>query len=218
MKKAIIAIDGPAASGKSTTARLLAKKLGYIYIDTGAMYRALTLAVLRAHVNPDDPQAVADVAGKSSIDLKIIDGVQHTFLDGSDVSQLIRTPQIDQAISAIATNPRVRQLMVGQQRELAAAGGIVMDGRDIGTVVLPNADLKVFMNASIDARAHRRLKEQGNTDKNLTLEAIRNDIEKRDHADRTRSDGPLLQAADAILLDNSKLTIEQQVEKILSWL
>ncbi len=218
MKKAIIAIDGPAASGKSTTARLLAKRLGYIYIDTGAMYRAVTLAVLQAGIDPHDTDAVAEKAAACKIELKIVDGVQHTFLNGVDVSARIRTPQIDQAISAIATNPRVREQMVTQQRALASAGGVVMDGRDIGTVVLPHADLKVFMNASLEARARRRLKEQGATDKNLTLAAIREDIRKRDHADRTRRDGPLLRAKDAHLLDNSHMTIDEQVEKILSWL
>lgn len=218
MKKAIIAIDGPAASGKSTTARLVAKKLGYLYIDTGAMYRAVTLAVLQTGALPNDNDTVAEIARKSKLNLKIIDGVQHTFLNDTDVSLLIRTPQIDQAISAIATNARVREHMVDQQRLLAVDGGVVMDGRDIGTVVLPNADLKVFMNASLEARAERRLKEQGDKDKSLTLETVREDIKKRDHADRTRPDGPLVQAPDARLLENSYLTIDEQVDKILSWI
>ena len=140
-----IAIDGPAASGKSTTARLLAKQLGYIYIDTGAMYRAATLAVLDSNADPLDKNAVADVVRRSNIELKIQKGIQHTFLDGRDVSDHIRTPQIDKAINNISTNAEVRKIMVEYQRKTAGQGGVVMDGRDIGTVVLPDADLKVSL-------------------------------------------------------------------------
>jgi CMP/dCMP kinase len=215
LKKLTIAIDGPAASGKSTTARLLAKKLGYIYIDTGAMYRAVTLSVIQDGVVPSDKKKAEKIAAKSLIELKIIDGTQQTFLDGVDVSSQIRSPQIDKAVSEIAANAAIRKLMVHQQQRLAEDGGIVMDGRDIGTVVLPNADLKIFMIASIDARALRRLKDQSG--QGLSLEEIKKDIERRDHIDSTRKDGPLKKADDARELDNSSLSIDEQVEIIFKW-
>ena len=215
-KKLCIAIDGPAASGKSTTARLLAKELGYIYIDTGAMYRAATLAVLNKKINPAENEKVNAVVKESDINIKIINGEQHTFLDGEDVSTKIRTPQIDKNISAVATNPDVRKIMVKQQQRLAATGGVVMDGRDIGTVVLPDADLKIFMVASIEARALRR--KLDHSEHKLTLDEIKKDIEQRDYADMNRQDSPLMKAKDAVELDNSDLTIEQQVQKILEWI
>lgn len=215
-RKLCIAIDGPAASGKSTTARLLAKRLGYIYIDTGAMYRAATLAVLQKNIDPADPDSVSRVVSQSEISIKIVNGEQHTFLNGQDVSAKIRTPQIDQHISMIATNPAVRKIMVKQQKRLAEQGGVVMDGRDIGTVVLPDADLKVFMVASIEARAKRR--QADHSEHNLSLDQIKKEIERRDHADMNRKDSPLVKADDARELDNSYLSIEQQVSTILQWI
>ncbi|RMH65465.1 MAG: (d)CMP kinase [Calditrichaeota bacterium] len=215
-KKGItIAIDGPAASGKSTTAREVARQLGYIYIDTGAMYRAVTKAALDNGVDLDDPLAIEQTARAANIQLKIIDGRQHTFLNGRDVSQDIRAPRIDRNITPVATHPGVRRLMVAQQRALARQGGVVMDGRDIGTVVLPRADLKIFMEASIEARAQRRLKEQRERDPDITLEAIKSDLARRDHADSVRSDGPLKKADDAIVIDTSHMTIEEQVATIV---
>lgn len=214
-KKLCIAIDGPAASGKSTTARLLAKKLGYIYIDTGAMYRAATLAVLKRGIDPNDSKSASLAVAESTISIQIIQGEQHTFLDGKDVSKEIRTPEIDRNISVIATNTEIRKIMVAQQRRLAEQGGVVMDGRDIGTVVLPDADLKVFMVASIEARALRRLQDQA--EHNLSLREIKDDIERRDFADMNRSDSPLKKAGDARELDNSHLAINDQVELIYKW-
>jgi len=214
-KKLTIALDGPAASGKSTTAKLLAKKLDYIYIDTGAMYRAVALVVLESGMDLTDSAQSVKIAEQSEITLKLIEGNQHTFLNGEDVSDKIRTPQIDVAVSQIASNAHIRKIMVKLQQAMASEGGVVMDGRDIGTVILPDADLKVFMQASIEARAKRRLKDQANH--NLTLEEIRKDIERRDHADMSRKESPLKQAADALLLDNSNMTIDQQVEKIIGW-
>ncbi len=214
-KKLTIAIDGAAASGKSTTARLLAKKLGYIYIDTGAMYRAATFAVLQEGADPAHKEQSVEITKKSSIDLRIIDGLQQTFLNGIDVSIEIRTPQIDKSVSQIAANGGIRSLLVKQQQKMAENGGIVMDGRDIGTIVLPNADLKIFMIASIEARAKRRLKDQQKH--SLSLQEIQDDIERRDHIDSTRKDGPLKKAADAIELDNSTLSINEQVSLILDW-
>ncbi len=215
-KKLIIAIDGPAASGKSTTAKILAKKLGYIYFDTGAMYRAVTLAVTQKGVDFNDREKVVETAAKSNIELKIINSSQHTFLNNEDVSRKIRTPQIDQNVTHIATNSGVRKIMVKLQRKLAEQGGVVMDGRDIGTVVLPDADLKVFMQATIEARAKRRLGDQAKH--NISLADIKQDITRRDHADTTRADSPLKKAADAIELDTSDLTINQQVEHIMQWI
>lgn len=212
-KKYTIAIDGPAASGKSTTARLVAKQLGYLYIDTGAMYRAATLAVLNADINPFDKDAVAKIIEKSTIDLKMIGDTQHTFLEGADVSHKIRSPQIDKAISNIATNAVVRKIMVKQQQTMAKQGGIVMDGRDIGTVVLPDADIKIFMRASIDARAQRRMKDHSGL--NISLDEIKKDIAHRDYLDMTRKESPLKKADDAVELDTSDLTIKEQVTKIL---
>lgn len=214
-KKLTIALDGTAASGKSTTAKILAKKLGYIYFDTGAMYRAVTLAVKMANVDFADKDLVVEVAGKSKIELKNINSSQHTFLNNEDVSRKIRTPQIDLNVTHIATNSGVRKIMVKLQRELAKQGGVVMDGRDIGTVVLPNADLKVFMVATIEARAMRRMGDLSTHD--ITLEEIKQDIARRDHADSTRKNSPLRKADDAHELDTSNLSIDQQVEKILQW-
>jgi CMP/dCMP kinase len=215
-RKLTIAIDGPAASGKSTTARLLAEKLGYIYIDTGAMYRAASLAAVNSAINPADPGAVTDVVKKSDIQLKIIDGVQHTFLNGDDVSDKIRTPAIDKIIHFISSNADVRKIMVKYQRRTAEQGGVVMDGRDIGTVVLPDADLKVFMEASIEARARRRKKDH--SAHNLSFDEIKEEITRRDHSDMTRKESPLVKAADARELDNSELTVDQQVNTILNWI
>jgi len=214
--KLTIAIDGPAASGKSTTARLLAKQLGYINIDTGAMYRAATLAVLDSGVNLNDKMATVQVVKTSKIELKIIDGVQHTFLNGIDVSEKIRPPKIDKAINNISTNAAVREIMVNYQRKTAEQGGVVMDGRDIGTVVLPQADLKVFMQASIEARAQRRMKDQSTH--NISLQEIKEEISRRDHSDMTRKESPLIKADDALELDNSNLTVDQQVNTILGWI
>ncbi len=210
-----IAIDGPAASGKSTTAREVARRLGYIYIDTGAMYRAITRAALDAGVDMNDADALERVARSSKITLEIKEGQQHTFLNGRDVSGEIRTPEIDRNITPVATHPGVRRIMVEQQRQLAQNGGVVMDGRDIGTVVLPEAELKIFMEASIEARARRRLKEQANGDPSITLENIKADLARRDHADSTRADGPLKKAPDAVVIDTSNMSIEEQVETIV---
>ncbi len=211
-----IAIDGPAASGKSTTAREVAKRLGYIYIDTGAMYRAVTKAALDAGVDMNDAAALEEIARSSRITLEIKNGRQHTILNGRDVSREIRTPEIDRNIAPVATHPGVRRIMVEQQRQLARDGGVVMDGRDIGTVVLPDAELKIFMEASIEARARRRLREQANGDAAVTLEQIKADLARRDHADSTRADGPLKKAEDAIVIDTSHMSIEEQVARIVA--
>ncbi|RLD17015.1 (d)CMP kinase [candidate division KSB1 bacterium] len=216
-KRIRIAIDGPAASGKSTTARLLSKKLGYLYIDTGAMYRAATLAVLRAGVDVYDEQAVERCVRENKITLRIVDGEQRTYLNNEDVSDLIRTPEINRVISIISSYPGVRKTLIEQQRILAAQGGVVMDGRDIGTVVLPDAELKVFLIAGLEERARRRQKDLARQGIEMSLEAIKEEIALRDKLDSERALGPLRRAEDARVLDTTHLTIEQQVDIIYRW-
>ncbi len=214
-KKITIAIDGPAASGKSTTARLVAEKLSYIYIDTGAMYRAVTLKVLNQNIPVTDQEAVARIA--KDIDIQFEKNNQKTiiYMDGEDVSDAIRTPEVDRQISPVAANPKVREILVKKQQEMGREGGVVLDGRDIGTVVFPNAELKIFMVASVEERAKRRLKDLENQGIQADLEKIKEEIRYRDLQDMKRSYGPLKKADDAIEIDTTDLTIEQQVEKIL---
>ncbi|MHB2148778.1 (d)CMP kinase [Calditrichota bacterium LG25] len=216
-QKIRIAIDGPAASGKSTTARLLAQKLGYLYIDTGAMYRAATLSVLRAGIDAHDERAVVNHVRNIKISLKIVDGIQRTFLNDEDVSDQIRTPQINQIISVISSYPGVREVLIEQQRELAKEGGVVMDGRDIGTVVLPDAELKVFLVASIKERARRRQLDLERQGIKMELQAIEQEIAQRDKLDSSRAQSPLKKAEDARELDTTNLTIKEQVEIIYRW-
>jgi len=216
MKKLNIAIDGPAASGKSTTARLLAQKLGYLYIDTGAMYRAATLAVLRDAVELRNESAVVDCVRSHQVTLQLDISGQRTLLDDEDVTSLLRSPEINRHISIVSAYAGVRKVMVEQQRRLAEKGGIVMDGRDIGTVVLPDADLKIFMLASLEERAMRRHKELAGQGVTADLEALCAEIARRDELDANRSEAPLRQAEDAHLLDTSQLTISEQVEAIYS--
>lgn len=213
-QKITIAIDGPAASGKSTTAKLLADKLNYVYIDTGAMYRAATLAVLENDIDVNDEQAVVTCVQNLKIELK---AGSHTFLNGRDVSHEIRAPRINEVISIISTYPQVRSKMVQLQQAMAKQGGVVMDGRDIGTVVLPNADLKVFMIASIEQRAERRLKELKQRGEDISLDVVKDEIANRDKLDSSRAASPLKKAADARELDTSDLSIEDQVRIIEGW-
>lgn len=216
-KRITIAVDGPAASGKSTTARLLAQKLGYLYIDTGAMYRTATLSVLNNKINAHDEQAVVKNIEDCQISIKLAEDGQHTYLDNDDVTHLIRTPQINKEISIISSYAGVREILVKQQQALAVKGGVIMDGRDIGTVVLPHAELKVFMIASLEERAKRRLKEFTAQGIKETIEALKSKIQRRDEFDASRSQAPLKKAEDARELDTSKLTIEQQVDLIYNW-
>ena len=215
MRKIIIAIDGPAASGKSTTAREVARILCYTYIDSGAMYRAVTLKALREKVSVNDSKKVTELAKKLNLSLKSYDSKTLIFMDGEDVSEKIRTPQIDKNISPVAANPAVREIMVTKQRTIGKTGGIVMDGRDIGTVVFPNAHLKIFMIASVKERAIRRKKELEQKGIKIDLEKVVEDIKYRDQQDMSRHHGPLLKSQDAIELDTTQLSIEQQIQKIL---
>ncbi|HES59929.1 MAG: (d)CMP kinase [Calditrichaceae bacterium] len=213
-KKITIAIDGPAASGKSTTAKILADKLNYIYIDTGAMYRAATLAVLDQQIDVNDEKLVIEGVENSEIELKT---GNRTFLNGRDVSHEIRAPRINEVISIISSYPQVRKRMVQLQQAMAKQGGVVMDGRDIGTVVLPNADLKVFMVASLNQRAERRLKELDQRGEKISLDAVKAEIANRDKLDSSRAASPLKKASDARELDTSNLSIEDQVRIIEGW-
>ena len=215
MRKISIAIDGHAASGKSTTAKLLGKKLGFLPIDTGAMYRAITLKVLKLGVPIEDEEKVVEIASNSKIEQKLVNEDVHTYLDGEDVSDEIRNLDVDRYVSRISTYPGVRRKLVQIQREIAKEGGVILEGRDIGTVVLPDADVKIFMTASLEERAKRRLKELEEKDVVSDLEKIKNELRERDYIDSTREDSPLKIAQDAIIVDTTNLTIEEQVEVIL---
>ncbi len=215
MKKIKIAIDGPAASGKSTTAKLIAQKLGYLYIDTGAMYRALTLAIINAKTDTANESEIKKLALSCKIELKQLKTELHTFLNDKDVSDAIRLPEINQTISQISAYPEIRKIMVEKQRELARDGGIVMDGRDIGTVVLPDAEVKIFMDAKLRKRAERRFHELQKKGVKSNLKEIEKEIENRDNIDSTRTASPLKPAEDSIIVDTSNLTIEEQTDACL---
>lgn len=213
----VIAIDGPAASGKSTTARLVAERLGYTYIDTGAMYRAVTLAVIRNGVDPTNEIEVSTLATTLQINfLRHPDtGGLHTLLNSEDVSQQIRTPEVTRIVSLVSSYAGVREPVVALQKRMGEQGGVVMDGRDIGTVVFPNADLKIFMVADLDARAARRHVELQHQGSEIGLNNLANELAERDRHDSNRTNSPLRKADDAIEIDTSGLTIEEQVERVL---
>lgn len=212
-RQPIIAIDGPAGSGKTTTARLLAERLGFTYIDTGAMYRALTLAALE-HGVPMNDEALAALLERSSIELRHTPQGQRTYLDGRDVTERIRMPDVTAHVSQVSSFPSVRAAMVRIQQQLGARGGVVMDGRDIGTAVFPDADVKVYMTADLVTRAERRLEELRATDPALTLDDVIRQLDERDQLDSSREHNPLRRAEDAIVIDTTNLSIEEQVERI----
>lgn len=212
----MIAIDGPAASGKTTTARKVADALGYLHVDTGAMYRALTLRVLEEKLPMGDEAGIQTLAERTTVRLKRTDGVNAVFVDERDVTKEIRKPTVTKYVSKVSSYPGVRNVMVREQRKLAAEGGIVLEGRDIGTVVLPDADLKIFMVANVGERARRRKRELEGSGIEIDEGVLAREIEERDLQDSTREVSPLRKAADAIEVDTSNLTIEQQVKLILA--
>jgi cytidylate kinase len=216
MKKPVIAIDGPAGAGKSTLARGLAKALKLTYIDTGAMYRSVAWKALRMGADLDDPKALARLAGKLDIGFRPCRGGQKVFADGVDVTKAIRSPESTQGASVVAVVPGVRKAMVRRQRMMGRDGGVVMEGRDIGTVVFPKADVKFFVDASVEERARRRFSEMKGAGVDLT--SVQNSIRRRDRRDRGRKDSPLRPAKDAILLDNTGLTKTQSLRRVMSLL
>ena len=211
----IIAIDGPAASGKSTTAKKVAKRLKWLYMDTGAMYRALTLACMREEINLSDPEQVTSCAIKYNVNQKNIDSYTHPFLNGEDISEEIRLPDVTRNIKPIADHPDIRAYLVALQRKIGNGRNAVVDGRDIGTIVFPDAELKIYMIASIEERAVRRLKELKKKKVNSNIEDLKKDIAERDNADKSRPVGALKKAEDALELNTTDLTIEEQVQTIL---
>lgn len=216
MKTSAIAIDGPAGAGKSTVAKIVARRLGYVYIDTGAMYRAVAWAAIDRQVNPESESDIAELTRKLSIDFTHAGDVLKVAVDGRDVTEEIRTPRVSQLVSEIAQIAAVRAAMLDLQRNMARVGGVVMDGRDIGTHVLPNADIKIFLTASIEERAKRRwleLKEKGFE---TNFEQLKQEIACRDKMDSERTIAPLRQAADALFIDTSGMTVSEAAQAIIS--
>ena len=206
-----VAIDGPAGAGKSTLARRLAAEMGYIYVDTGAMYRAIGLYALRAGKDPKDNAAVNALLPQIKLRLASIEGEQHIYLKEEDVSTAIRTEAAGMAASAVGANPAVRAFLLELQRDMAKKQDVLMDGRDIGTVVFPDAELKIFMTADPKVRARRRYDELRAKGDDVSLEEIERNVRERDKADMSRAISPLRQADDAVVLDNSCMTVEQQM-------
>ena len=215
MKNIQIAIDGPAGAGKSTVAKIAAEKLQYTYIDTGAMYRALTLKALRTNTDLASEQAIATLLKNSTIELVPTENGQRVLLDGEDVSEEIRFPAISANVSKVAAHAAMREVMVALQHDMAARGGVVMDGRDIGTAVLPHAELKVFMSATVEERARRRFEDNNNRGIESSIEQLQQEIALRDKLDSEREASPLVQAADAIFLDTTALSIDEAANAIL---
>lgn len=211
-----IAIDGPAGAGKSTLAKELAKKLGFIYIDTGAMYRALTWKVIKEKIDINNEIAICELAQKTKIHFQLNSHMQKIICDNEDITKQIRSPEISALVSRIAAFPSVRQIMVHQQQELGKAGNVVMDGRDIGEIVLPDADFKFFINADIDERIRRRVEEFKNEGFDVSLESIKNDLESRDLTDSQRTVGALKILDESIVIDTTSLTIKAVLDKILA--
>ncbi len=212
-----IAIDGPAGAGKSTVARAVAKKLGILYLDTGAMYRAMALKAMREGIDPNDKEQVLPLLEYTEIYAKNIGGTQHTYLDGEDVSGLIRTPEISRGASDISAIPDVRIKLAQIQRNIAHTSDVVMDGREIGSYVIPECENKFYVTASVDERARRRLlelKEKGR-DNGMTVEDMAKDIAERDYNDSHRAFAPLLRLPEAILIDTTDLTIDEAVNAVL---
>lgn len=213
--KIAVAVDGPAGAGKSSISKIVAKKLGYLYIDTGAMYRSVTWAVLHNHIDVNNQKGVEALLPELDLTMEASDDSCKVFIAGQDVTDFIRTPQVNNAVSIVASYKGVRQYLVERQRLMAEAGGVILDGRDIGSVVLPNAELKIYLTASVEARAMRRYLEVKGTVNEQTLEDIKDSVMQRDDMDKNRKESPLIQVEDAVLVDSSEMTFDETVEHIL---
>lgn len=211
-----IAIDGPAGAGKSTIAKAVAGKMNLIYVDTGAMYRAMALFMVREGIDLQDGEAIAKKCREADITIRYEDGLQMVFLNGENVNEYLRTEEVGHAASFVSVIPKVREKMVQLQQQLAAESDCIMDGRDIGTCVLPNADLKIYLTASSAVRAKRRYDELTAKGVSCELEKIKADIEERDYRDMHREASPLRQAEDAVPVDTSDMTVQEVIEKIIS--
>ncbi len=211
-----IAIDGPAGAGKSTVAKKVAKELSFVYVDTGAMYRAMAFYLLRKGVNREDPDEIGEACQNAEISIEYQNGEQIVLLDGENVNAHLRTEEVSAMASVSSAVPRVREKLLDLQRKLARTMSVVMDGRDIGTTILPDADVKIYLTASSLTRARRRYLEYQEKGEPCDLAEIQKTIEERDQRDMTREISPLCQAEDAVLVDSSELTIDETVEKILS--
>jgi cytidylate kinase len=214
-RKLVIAIDGPVGSGKSTAARRVAELLGYLYIDTGAMYRAFALKALERGVPLDDPEKLVALAKETHIDLRPAGQELRVMLDGADVTDVIRRREVSLAASKVAVIPGVRQVMVAEQRRAGEQGGVVMEGRDIGSVVFPDADLKIYLTASPEVRAERRWREHRQKREDISLEHTLDEVRERDRRDREREASPLVRAPDAVLVDSSAMDAEEVARLIV---
>jgi len=214
-KQYLIAIDGPVGAGKSTVAKITAQRLNIIYIDTGAMYRTVGLYVVRKGLDTKNSNDVNSVLDEINLDVKLSNEGQMIYLNGEDVTRLIRTPEISMAASNVSAIPEVREKLVSIQRKLAESKSVIMDGRDIGTVVLPNATTKIFLNANLDVRAERRYKELIKKGQKVTFDDVKNDIIKRDNNDMSRAASPLKKADDAIELDTTGKTLDEVVADVI---
>jgi len=211
----VIAIDGPAGSGKSTTAQMVAQRLGFLYLDTGAMYRALTLKALREELNLEDEAALGALADRTGVALVQRDGGLRTLLDGEDVSEEIRLPEVTAKIAPVCRVPHVREVLVRKQREIGRDGEVVMEGRDIGTVVFPDAELKIYLDADVEERTRRRCRELAKQGVVVSFEDVKRDMLERDRRDMEREHGPLRRAEDMVVVDTTTLTIAEQVDRIV---
>lgn len=211
-----VAIDGPAGAGKSTIAKLVAKEKGYIYVDTGAMYRGLAIHFLNRGIDPEDRDAVAEACRDAEVTIGYEDGVQQIYLNGENVTSMLRTEETGNMASKASAIPEVREKLLELQRSLAREKDVIMDGRDIGTNILPDADVKIYLTASVETRARRRYDELREKGEDCSLEEISRDIKERDERDMTREIAPLKKADDAVLVDSSDMTIQQVVDEICS--
>lgn len=213
-KKISVAIDGPAGAGKSSISKVLAKDLNYLYIDTGAMYRSVTWAVLHDGIDPNNQAAVEGILDDLNLQMEAAEDSFRVYVRGQEITNLIRTQEINNHVSQVASHKGVRAYLVNRQRIMAQKGGVILDGRDIGSVVLPNADLKIYLTASVEARAKRRWLEIKDLPDAVSLEEIKKSVEKRDYMDKNRKESPLICVEDACLIDSSHLTFDETVKSI----